>query len=133
MPKKDKCKKNHPPEKTDRRFLQKDNDTEYALVTKKLGNGRFSVKLNLQNNEVTGRLCGKFRHGGNKKTNFVDIDSVVLVGIRDFQENIVDIIYVYTHEEVRKMKKDNILGEEMSTQDTMNSTIDDSGFDFSEI
>lgn len=91
--------------KESRSLIYKNDDTEYGIVTKKLGNGRFKVRLNLKKEEVIGRLCGKFRKGSSKKQNWVDIDSVVLVGIRDFQENTVDIIHVYDSNEARQLRK----------------------------
>jgi len=98
------CRKNAP-QKEVRVLLLKDDDTEYGLVTKKLGNGQFSVRLNMQNREVIGRLCGKFRHGPAKKNNLVDVNTVVLVGLRDFQDSKVDIIHVYNAIEARQLRK----------------------------
>ena len=99
-----KAYKKNIPEKTQRTLLLKDDYTEYGLVTKKLGNGRFSLALHMQNKEVIGRLCGKFRKGAAKFNNWVDVGSVVLVGIRDFQDNTVDIINVYDDREIRQLK-----------------------------
>lgn len=93
-------------ENIERKLLEKDEQSEYAIVTKKLGSGRFLVKLNLQNKEIMARVCGKFRKGSMKKNNMVDIGSIVLVGMREFQENNVDIIYVYNDREVRNLKKE---------------------------
>ena len=74
-------------------------------------------ELNMQPKEVIGKICGKFRHGAKKKANWVDIGSVVLVGIRDFQDNVVDIVYVYTSPEVRKLKKSGALMEDVEIKD----------------
>jgi translation initiation factor 1A len=116
--------------KVSRSLIYKDNDTEYGVVTKKLGNGRFTIKINVLNREVTGRLCGKFRKGAMKKNNWVDIDSVVLVGIRNFQNDIVDIVYVYESSEVRQLKKeDKLLDFNLNDKDNQ----DDDVFDFAEI
>ncbi len=135
MPKKNKKQKNHPVSVV-RKLVEKDDDTEYGLVTKKLGDGRFTVRLNLQNKEVIGRLCGKFRHGGAKKSNWVDINSVVLVGLRDYQDNIVDIVNVYTSDEVRQLKKSGAFVEESVRDDDDDQTDLDppqEEFDFGEI
>lgn len=93
----------------ERVFVEKDDDTEYGMVVKKLGGSRFMVKLNLQEKEVMARVCGKFRKGGMKKKNMVEIGTIVLVGLRDYQDSIVDIIHVYTPEEARRMKKENTI------------------------
>jgi len=116
-----------------RSMVTKTDDTEYGLITKKLGNCRFSVRLNMQNKEVIGRVRGKFRRGSEKKTNWVDVDSVVLVGIRDFQDGIVDIIHVYDQAEVRQLKKSGEFVEESSRPDGDAVVEDDMPFDFEEI
>lgn len=123
------------PEKEQRALLKKSDDTEYGLVTKKLGGGRFTVRLNMQNKEVIGRLCGKFRKGAKKATNWVNIDTVVLVGLRDFQDNTVDIVYVYDSGEVRQLRKLGEFVEESVRPETDGLDIpdEDTAFDFDEI
>jgi len=90
---------------SERQIVLKDNDSEYGTVIKILGNCRFLVSLNLSNKEVIGRLRGKFRHKKQKKANTVCLNSVVLVGIRDFTDKTTDIIYVYNDSEVQHLKK----------------------------
>jgi translation initiation factor 1A len=99
----------NPSVQKERKFIEKDDDTEYGLVIKKLGGSRFLVKLNLQEKEIIARVCGKFRKGGAKKNNWVDVGTVVLVGLRDYQDTIVDIIHVYDSNEVRRLRKDGII------------------------
>lgn len=120
------------PIKEARSLLIKTDDHEYGVVSKKLGNGRFLIKLNLTNKEVVGRLCGKFRVKSQKKNNWVDIDTVVLVGLRDFQDDVVDIVHVYTPEEVRTLKRDGEYLEETGTRENK-EVEDDVGFDFNSI
>ncbi len=115
-----------------RSLLIKTDDHEYGVVSKKLGNGRFLIKLNLTNKEVVGRLCGKFRVKSQKKNNWVDVDTVVLVGLRDFQDDVVDIVHVYTPEEVRTLKRDGEYLEETGTRENK-EVEDDVGFDFNSI
>ena len=95
--------------KTERSILTKDDDHEYGLVTKVLGGSRFLIRLNLQETQVVGRLCGKFKKGSAKKANWVAANTWVLVGLRDYQDNAVDIVHVYNDSEVRRMKKDGTL------------------------
>ena len=64
-----------------------------------------SFIVNLQNKETIGVLRGKFRHGPNKKHNIISAESVVLVGLRDFENDTVDIIHVYKPDEIRQLKK----------------------------
>lgn len=128
MPKKDESKVEQ------RQLVLKDDNTEYAIVTKKLGNGRFSVRLlNTQNKELIGRLRGKFRHGHQKKENFTDVDTVVLVSIRDFQDSIVDIVHVYKANEVRQLKKKGEFLEDIEEKSSDTLAEDDQPFDFDEI
>lgn len=105
--------------KDEEKFFEKTDEQEYGLVIKVLGGGRFTLKLNMQKKEVIGRVCGKMRKF--KKQNFVDMGSVVLVNMREFQDGAVDIVYVYSHEEVRHLQKNDILVFEDSTR--VNSAI----------
>jgi translation initiation factor 1A len=129
--------KKNMPQKEQRALALKGDDTEYGLVTKILGNGRFSVRLNMQNREVIGRLRGKFRKGAAKKANIVSVDSVVLVGIRDFQDNTVDIIHLYDAGEIRQLKKSGEFVEEsVRNADNVGQAdipTEDDPFDFDEI
>lgn len=114
--------------KTERTILWKDDDHEYGLVKKVLGGSRFLIRLNLQEKEVVGRLCGKLKKGSVKKSNWVTINTWVLVGLRDYQDSTVDIVHVYTDSEVRRMKKDGTLVdiEETSQDKDVNLSQDDS-------
>ena len=133
MPKKAKSfKKNTNDEKVVRKLEQKDDDTNYGIVTRVLGNGHFQVKLNLENREVLGILRGKFRKGSNKKDNFVQQNTVVLVSIRDFEKDKVDIVYVYKENEVRQLKKSGQFVEENTGGDD-DTIIEEDVFDFEEI
>lgn len=136
MPKKTKSfKKSNGDEKAVRKLAEKGDDTNYGMVTKVLGNSHFMVKLNMENKEVYARLCGKFRKGSKKRENFVNVNSVVLVGLRDFEDDKVDIIHVYKPEEVRQLKKSGEYVEEsMRDADDTGAVIEeDTPFDFEEI
>uniref|UniRef100_A0A6C0EMC1 S1-like domain-containing protein n=1 Tax=viral metagenome TaxID=1070528 RepID=A0A6C0EMC1_9ZZZZ len=120
-----------------RKLLEKDPDNEeYAIVTKKLGDGRYRLKLNMREGETIGRLCGKMRRGKNKRQNWVDVDSVVLVGLREFQKSIVDIVHVYDPKEVRQLRKSGAFVEEArcpEEDEDQHGSEDYMGFDFDEI
>ena len=123
-----------------RSLLEKPEGTEYGVVTKKLGGSNFSVKLNGDNKEVIARLCGKFKYKSNKKKNHVDVQSIVLVGIRDFQDGKVDLVYLYTAAEVRQLKKlgvlqldDSLINLNDGLQTNDSNDINNIGFDFDDI
>jgi initiation factor 1A len=132
MPKKNKSMKNSGEEKVVRQLKEKGEETNYAVVTKSLGNCHFRVKLYLENREVIARLCGKFRKGFNKKDNYVEEQSVVLVSMRDFGDT-VDIIHVYKAEEIRELRKRGEFEKESIEEDKTNVIEDDNPFDFEEI
>lgn len=134
MPKKTKSFKKHTgEEKVVRPLKEKGDETNYAVVTKSLGNCKFRVKLYLENREVIARLCGKFRKGFNKKDNFVEEQSVVLVGLRDFDDN-VDIIHVYKPQEIKELKKRGEFERETMGEERDDAKVDDDmPFDFEEI
>lgn len=121
---------------TEKRILKtKEEYEEYGLVTKTLGGGNFKIKLNLQNKEVIGKVRGKLKKGSQKKENWVEVDSIVLVSYRDFQDAKVDILYVYTHEEAKTLRKTGeIIFEDNTKEETgKEHNEDDCVFDFSEI
>ena len=82
-----------------RDLFLKDEEQEYAQITKILGNCRFEAYCF----DGSTRLChvrGKFR-----KRVWINRDDVVLVGKRDYQDEKCDIIHKYSAEEVSKLKK----------------------------
>jgi len=137
MPKNKKVKNNAPEER--RKIMDKDEDEqEYARVTKSFGGGRFRVKITMSGKEVLAKLRGSMRGGKRKRKNFVAVDSVVLVSTRGFQDNVVDIIHVYDHDEVRQLKKSgNLVEVDDSTlrleDETIGDEKDNCVFDFEEI
>jgi len=129
--------KKHAPIKVERVLMEMTDESNYAVVTKKLGAGRFLVKLNLKKGEIIARLCGKFRKGASKKNNLVDIGTVVLVGLREFQNDAVDIVYVYNQDEARRLRKSGALVDEgdlvTDYKEEDGNAGTDQGFDFSDI
>ena len=96
-------------EQKSRELIQCNTDTDYAFVTKVLGGGRFAATLNTDGKTVISKVRGKFKYKANKKNNFVEVGSLVLVSTRDFQDGVVDIIHVYNSEEVRQLRKLKVL------------------------
>mmetsp|Transcript_9206 Transcript_9206/g.55903 ORF Transcript_9206/g.55903 Transcript_9206/m.55903 type:complete len:141 (-) Transcript_9206:2753-3175(-) len=81
-----------------RELVFKEDGQEYAQVLKMLGNGRLSAQC------VDGvqRLChirGKMR-----KKVWVNTGDIVLVGLRDFQDDKADVILKYLSDEARALK-----------------------------
>lgn len=83
-----------------RDMIYKDDEQEYALVKKSLGNKRFLVVLESNQQELVGRLRGNIH-----KRDWVNIDDLVLISTRDFQQDKVDIIHHYTPEEFKYLKR----------------------------
>jgi initiation factor 1A len=116
-------------ENMERNLYEKKDGEEIGVVTKTLGGSFFLVNLISENREVKARLCGKFKKS--KKNNWVCQGKIVAVGIRDFQDNVVDITYIYTDSEVKQLKKKNIITENHVLPDIQENN--DIGFDFNDI
>jgi len=76
----------------------KSDGQEYAQVMRMLGNGRLEASCF----DGKTRLChirGKMR-----KKVWVNQGDIVLIGLRDFQDDKADVIMKYTSEEARRLK-----------------------------
>tara|TARA_B100001094_G_scaffold324150_1_gene376258 strand:+ start:232 stop:681 length:450 start_codon:yes stop_codon:yes gene_type:complete len=78
----------------------KEDGQEYAQITACKGNCRFGVMC-FDGKERMAIMCGAM-----KKRNFVNMNDVVLVSLRDFQDNKCDIIDKYDENQVRKLKEE---------------------------
>ena len=81
----------------------KDYNQSYAYVSQKYGDGRYSIMCY---DKVTrmGIASGKL-----KKSSRIDKGALVLVSLREYQDDKCDIIYHYTAEDIDKLtKSDNI-------------------------
>ena len=65
----------------------------YGQVFKVLGDCNFNVRCFIENNETKELLCHLRKSA--KKKGRVEMDSFVLVGLRDFQDNKGDILHTY--------------------------------------
>ncbi|CDF38839.1 Translation initiation factor eIF1A [Chondrus crispus] len=82
-----------------RELIFKEDGQEYAQVNRMLGNGRCESKCF----DGTTRLChirGKLR-----KKVWVNAQDIVLVGLRDYQDDKADIILKYSPDEARNLMK----------------------------
>lgn len=67
-------------------------------MTKMLGNGRLEIYC-FDNVKRIGHICGRL-----KKKVWIAMDDIVLVSLRDFQDEKCDIVLKYHPEEVRTLK-----------------------------
>eukprot|EP00455_Lapot_gusevi_P051115 TRINITY_DN754_c0_g1_i1.p1 TRINITY_DN754_c0_g1~~TRINITY_DN754_c0_g1_i1.p1 ORF type:complete len:136 (+),score=46.88 TRINITY_DN754_c0_g1_i1:50-457(+) len=113
-----------------RELILKEEGQEYAQVTKMLGNGRLEAHCF----DGTDRLChirGKMR-----KKVWVGQGDIVLIGLRDFQDNKADVILRYTADEARQLKAMGQLPDtaKINQTDVIGEDADeDCAFDFNEI
>jgi initiation factor 1A len=84
--------------------LSTDELEQYACVTKAFGNGMVEIYTN-DNVRLIGHIRNKFR-GKNKRNNLITVDSIVLVGLRDYEKppKNCDILTVYDQMQVEQMK-----------------------------
>jgi translation initiation factor 1A len=75
-------------------------DQEYGWVTKMLGDMRVMVQHPVDKTERIGVIRGNMR-----KRVWIHVGDLVLVTIREFDPNKVDIVFKYTDQEVRTLRK----------------------------
>lgn len=75
----------------------KEEGEEYAKVMALLGSGRLRVQLP-NKLEKLGIIPGRMRK--KKMSNLISVDDIILVGIRDYQPDKVDVLYKYNSEQV---------------------------------
>lgn len=76
----------------------KDEDQEYAQITKMLGEGR-ALATCITGKEMLCHIRGKFR-----KRVWMNVGDIVLLGLRGFEDGKADIILKYTPDEARMLK-----------------------------
>lgn len=106
-----KGKKNNLADEDSRPLELKQEGQEYAKVLKMLGNRRIHAICN----DGTKRLCiipGKMRF-----REWIAPDDIILLGIRDYQNDKADVIYKYTNIEAKKLSKKGELGEFLLNED----------------
>jgi len=86
-------------EPTKRELILKEPGQEYAQCIKMLGNGRIEA-LCFDGKKRLATIRGKMR-----KKVWVNCGDIVLLGLRDFQEDKADVVLKYTPEEARKLQK----------------------------
>jgi len=115
-----------------RELVFKEDGQEYAQVLRMLGNGRLEAMCM----DGVKRLChirGKMR-----KKVWVNAGDVILVGLRDYQDEKADVILKYMADEARNLKQYGELPEHIRVNDADVEFQDDTGengeyFDFDDI
>ena len=113
-----------------------ENNEEYAIVTKLLGNCRVNLFTN-SGNECMGIIRGSLRKFS--KRVLIEKGDIVVVSIRDYQDNKVDIVHKYNREQIQSLIKDKILSQTLINfynnkikleKSENNSIIDDDRLEF---
>lgn len=110
----------------ERPLVFKENGQEYGKILRLLGSCRVEVKC-VDNKTRIGHICGRMR-----KKVWIVVNDVVLLSLRDFQDDKADIILKYSSKEVNLLKGYGEIPETMITTDTLVSEEPDIGFDFGE-
>ena len=141
MPKGDKSRKNGSSRQSKEKskgplLLAKDVEgTVYGQVTKTLGDRNFTVFC-FDSTERFCHLRGALSKGKSKE-NRIEVGTVVLIGLRTFQDEKGDIVYVYSKEQVMELKGLKEIPSKITTPDSSyeidNDDEDDNGFIFDEI
>lgn len=82
------------------RIQFKEDLEDYAIVTQLLGNNRIKIICLHDNSEKIGIIRGNMR-----KKIWISKDDIVLVSLREFQDNKCDIIYKYAPDDVKLLVK----------------------------
>ena len=81
-----------------RELLFREDGQEYGQAIKMLGNGHVEVYC-FDGVTRLGKIRGKMR-----KRVWIEVNDIILVGLRDFEENRCDIMYKYNTSEARNLK-----------------------------
>jgi len=104
-----KAKKGKNQQETKELIIREKNDfQQYAKITKMLGNCRVEVKCLGDNKTRLAHIRGKLR-----KRAWMSVGDIILVSLRDFQDDKCDVIHKYTPEESHRLAK---LGELESSE-----------------
>lgn len=95
-----------------RELVFKEEGTEYAQVLRMLGNGR--VEAHCFDGQK--RLC--HIRGSMRKKVWINQNDIILVGLRDFQDNKADICHKYNPDEVRQLKNYGEIPESIKVNDS---------------
>lgn len=89
-----------------------DEEQNYGKVVKILGHSKFEIMIFIKTDKgdfEAKTLIGNVRPSLKKKKMFANKDSFVIVSLRDFQENVCDIIHVYKQNHVHILNKKKLI------------------------
>ena len=110
-----------------RELVQKEEGQAYAQVIKMLGNARLEAMC-FDNQKRLCHIRGKLR-----KKVWINTSDIILIGLRDFQDEKADVILKYTADEARQLKSRGEIPENVNIMDTTQETgSDDIFFDDSD-
>ena len=110
-----------------RELIFKEDGQEYGQVMKMLGNGRCDVSC-FDGTKRLCHICGKMR-----KRVWVMVGDIVLVSLRDFQDEKGDIILKYNSDEAKNLKQYGELPENTKINETaLEEDDDDDDIEFNE-
>lgn len=95
-----------------RELIYKEDGQEYAQITKMVGNGRLEV-LCFDGIKRTGHIRGKLR-----KKVWMGQGDIILVSLRDFQDEQCDVVHKYNSDEARTLKNVGELPENAKINET---------------
>jgi len=106
----------------------------YGQVVKVLGECNFTVRCFIEKEkENTTELLCHLRKSA-KKMGRIEVESIVLVGLRDFQESKGDILYTYHVDQAKLLRREGHIPKTKSANDFEEvEEEEESGFDFDEI
>ena len=91
-------------------ILADSDDQEYAQVIKLLGNARLQAKC-FKKNKTTGEFTSKTRicliRGKMRKRVWINNNDMILVSLREFDDDKGDVIHKYEDNETKKLMKNN--------------------------
>jgi len=102
----------------------KEDGQEYAQIKALKGNCRFDVFC-FDGKDRMATLCGTMR-----KRKFVNLNDVVLVSLRDFQDDKCDIIDLYDDNQVRALKESKQIPDSIKLEEENDFTEDLDGIEF---
>lgn len=89
-----------------RTILEPDEDQEYGIVQDMLGNGRLRALCSDAVVRV-GRIRGSMRKYAGKV--IIERGDLVILAKRDFEDDKVDVVHKFTHEETSKLMRNGML------------------------
>jgi len=121
-----KAKKKKQKETKKRELPFKEHGTEYCKVIKMLGNAR------LEGDCFDGkkRLCIIRGNMSKRRKVWIKVGDIILVGLRDFQDDKADVLLKYSDEEVRQLKLYDEIPKEVTVGIEVEENEDDIGVDF---